>query len=74
MQWFRRSLLVCALVGMAVSVSAAPQRDTEPSKGRRTAPKQEKERPPANPWTRLIHTILDDIIPAPDSKLSVPPG
>lgn len=72
MQWFRKSLFVCAVVAVTVSVAAAPQRDGEPSKARRTEDTQKQTT--TSPWMRLIHKILDDVIPPPESKLSVPPG
>jgi hypothetical protein len=71
MQTFRRSVLAVIAVTVALSLSAAPR---EPQK-QAPQPRQTQQKAGAtSPWIRLIRTILDDVIPPPDNRLSVPPG
>ncbi len=70
MQTFRRSVLAVIAVTVALSLSAAPR---EPQKTHQPRQTQQKDGS-MSPWMRLIHKLLDDVIPPPDNKLSVPPG
>ena len=72
MQRLRRSaLFVFAAVIVALSLNASP-RETK-AREPRNRDKQEKASEP-RPWTRLIRQLLDDVIPPPDNRGSVPPG
>lgn len=72
MQAVRRSVFAVIAIMVAVSLSAAPRepQQTERPRQRETQQKQGT----SSPWTRLIHKILDDVIPPPDNRLSIPPG
>jgi hypothetical protein len=71
MQTIRRSVLVAIGLTLAVSLSAAPR---EPQKQAPRPGETQQKQGSVSPWMRLIHQILDDVIPPPDNKLSVPPG
>ena len=71
MQAFRRSVLTIIAVTVALSLSAAPR---EPQKQTPQPRQTQQKQGSPSPWMRLIHKILDDVIPPPDNRLSVPPG
>ena len=71
MQAFRRSVLAGIAITVALSLSAAPR---EPQQQKPQPRQTQQKQGSTSPWMRLIHKILDDLIPPPDNKLSVPPG
>ena len=72
MQRLRRSLFLIVAVVVAASLAAAP-RDTKAPRAPRQPDLQQKQISP-NRWMRLIHQILDDVIPPPpDNRGSIPP-
>jgi acetyl-CoA carboxylase carboxyltransferase component len=71
MQKVRRSVLAVVAIMVAVSLSAAPRQPQQQSPRQRDT---QQKQACSNPWTRLIHKILDDVIPPSDNRLSVPPG
>jgi hypothetical protein len=71
MQRFRRSLLATVILALAVSLSAAPRDKKGPQTPRQRDTQQQGT---SSPWLRLIHKILDDVIPPPDNRGSIPPG
>jgi hypothetical protein len=71
MQRIRRSVLAVIAMAIVVSLSAAPRQPQQHAPRQRDTQQKQGS---SNPWARLIHKILDDVIPPPDNRLSVPPG
>jgi hypothetical protein len=72
MQRLTRSLLAVAALTITLSLNAAPHVRKAPRAPRQPDVQQAQKAP--SPWLRLIHKILDDVIPPPDNRGSIPPG
>ena len=71
MQALRRSALAIIAITVAVSLSAAPREPQQQSPRQRDTQQKQTS---SSPWARLIRKILDDVIPPPDNRFSIPPG
>ena len=70
MQAFRRSVFAAIAITVALSLSAAPHQP----KQQKPQPQTQQKQGSTSPWMRLIHKIVDDVIPPPDNRFSIPPG
>jgi hypothetical protein len=70
MQAFRRSVLAAIAVTVALSLSAAPKQPQQ----QKPQPQTQQQQSSKSPWLRFIRKIMDDVIPPPDNRFSIPPG